>query len=393
MVCSGPRVKTLCVLLLCGLLLFGGPARPAGAEEIKISAAAAVLLDPATGAVLFAKEPHLRVESASITKIMTLVVALEAVAAGKIALADEVIASENAYRMGGSQIYLKPGEIMTVRELLLAIALHSANDACIAIAEHLAGSHEAFVRMMNDKAAALGLQDTHYANAHGIDAPEHYTSAYDVAVLSGYAVNQTDITAYSSVWEHWLRDGKTWLVNRNQMLKQYPGLDGLKTGYTTKALHCLAATAERDGLRLVAVIMGAPASSVRFREARSLLDFGFAAYKGLPVVRRGDIVQTAEIRKGKVEKLPLAAAAGYTLTVRKGEEITVETEVRLDRDLVAPVNLGERVGELIIRVDGKEVGRVELLAAASVGRGSIFLSVYRFTRKMIAPLRSLTYLP
>lgn len=393
MVRSRLQLKILCVVLICGLLLSGAPLQPVGADDLTVSAKAAVLLDPVSGSILFEKEAHRQLEPASITKIMTLVVTLEAVAAGKIKLTDEVIASENAYRMGGSQLYLKPGEVMTVQELLLAIALHSANDACIAIAEHIAGSHEAFVRMMNDKAAALGMKDTHFVNAHGLEDPEHYTSAYDVAILSRYAINHTDILSYSSVWEHWLRDGKTWLVNRNRLLKQYPGLDGLKTGYTTNALHCLAATAERDGLRLIAVVLGAPTSDVRFQEARSLLDYGFATYKGMPVVRAGDIVQTVEVMKGQADKLPLAAASGFTLTVRKGEDSPVEQEVQLNGPLVAPVNLGEKVGELVIRQAGQEVGRVDLVAGASIARGSIFLSIYRFAKKMIAPVRSTTYLP
>lgn len=388
----GLRSKALCVLLLCGLL-FGGPVRPAGAEEIEITARSAVLLDPVSGAVLFEKDARLRVEPASVTKIMTLVLALEAIDAGKIALEDEVIASENAYRMGGSQLYLKPGETLTVREMLLAIALHSANDACVAMGEHIAGTHEAFVRMMNEKAVSLGMRDTHFMNAHGIDAAEHYMSAYDVALLSRYAVNNTDILNYTSVWEHWLRDGKTWLVNRNSMLKRYPGMDGLKTGYTTTAKNCLSATAVRDGLRLIAVVMGAPSSDIRFKEIRSLLDYGFASYKGLPVIRQGDIVQTVDVMKGKADKLALAAGSGCTLTVRKGEEPRIEQVVHLDRTPVAPIKIGERIGEMIISLDGQEAARVELLAAESVGRGNIFLSIYRFAKEMISPVRSPVVLP
>ncbi len=378
------------VILLCALFLTPAPA--VRAEEMDLSAKAGVLMDPVSGKVLWEQNPHQQLEPASITKIMTQVLILEALQAGQIKLDDPVIASEAAYRMGGSQIDLFPGEEMTVKELLMAISLHSANDACIAMAEHLAGTTAAFVAQMNAKAKAIGMQDTTFQNPHGLSAPGHVTSAYDVALLSSYALRETNIIDYSSVWEYWLRDGKRWLVNRNSLVHPrvgYTGADGLKTGYTAQAQNCVSATAVRNDLRLVAVIMGAPTSVLRFGDARALLDYGFTKYRSEPVLKKGDLVKTVLVAKGSIDQLQLTAAADFSLTAPKGEEANITQEVVLTGEVVAPIRKGEKIGEVIIKSAGVEAGRVDLLAGASVERGSVFRTIYRFFRRVVSPVRNI----
>ena len=253
--------------------------QPVLGVEIVTEATSAILMDAASGQILYEKEAHKELPPASVTKIMTLLVAADAVASGKVKLTDIVTASENASKLGGSQIYLKPGETFTLEQMLIAIAVGSANDACVAVAEHINGTHEAFVEEMNNKALALGLKNTHFVNAYGLPAEGHYTSAYDLAVISKEALNYPLVRKLSSMKEYDLRDGKFKLWNSNKLLWWYPGADGFKTGWTNEAKYCLASTVERNGLRLICVVMGVPQVGGHFAESMKIYNYGFAKYE------------------------------------------------------------------------------------------------------------------
>ncbi|HHY46665.1 MAG TPA: D-alanyl-D-alanine carboxypeptidase, partial [Firmicutes bacterium] len=258
--------------------------------RLAITAPSAILIEATSGRVLYEKDAHAKRPPASITKIMTMLLAMEAIQQGKIKLEDKVIASERASLQGGSQIWLEVGEEMSLADLLKAIAVVSANDASVAVAEHIAGAEEIFVDMMNRRAAELGMKDTHFVNATGLPAPGHLTSAYDIAVMSRELVKHPKVHEWFTIWIDYLRSGKNILVNTNRLIKDYKGCDGLKTGYTEEAGYCLAATASRDGLRLIAVVLGLPDSKVRFQETAKLLDYGFRYFVGVPVAKRDQVI-------------------------------------------------------------------------------------------------------
>jgi D-alanyl-D-alanine carboxypeptidase (penicillin-binding protein 5/6) len=276
--------------LVCGAALLFGTMQPVLAEkkpeqvqvELAKQAVSAVLMDAATGTVLFEKNSHEKLPPASVTKVMTMLLIMEAVADGKVNWQDKIRTSEHAASMGGSQIFLEPGEEMTLEEMMKGIAVASANDAAVAVAEHLAGSEETFVQMMNERAKQLGCVDTHFSNVNGLPTENHYTSAHDLAIMSRELLKHEEVVKYTSIFQDYLRKGSEkpfWLVNTNKLVRFYEGMDGLKTGFTAEARYCLAATAKRNGMRLVAVVMGEPTSQIRNGEISSMMDFGFANYK------------------------------------------------------------------------------------------------------------------
>ena len=270
------------VVLLCALLALGS-----SAQALEVSAPSALLMEKETGTVLFAKDEHAKLEPASVTKVMTLLLTMEAIDAGQLHYDDVVTASAHACSMGGSQIWLKENEQMTVSDMLKAVCVVSANDCAVALAETVAGSEEAFVERMNQRAAELGMADTHFCNATGLPAEGHVTSAYDIALMSRELIrNHPDIRQYTTIWMDSLRDGASSLVNTNRLIRFYQGATGLKTGSTDSALYCLSGTAERDGMELIAVIMKAPTSTQRFEDATNLLNYGFSAYALSPPCRR-----------------------------------------------------------------------------------------------------------
>ncbi len=360
---------------------FGAPApisvqaagSPTGPGQVNLSAAAAVLMDAASGRVILEKNAHERREPASVTKLMTLVLVFDAIANGQISLDDKVQVSDHAASLGGSQIYLEPGEEMTVRDLVIAVAVHSANDASVALAEYVAGTEEAFVERMNQKAKELQMNDTVFVNSHGLDLPgqtPNITSAYDLALLSRYAVRFPELLKYTGMWEYYIRQPpkQQWLVNRNRLVRFYPGADGLKTGFTDQAGHCLAATAARGGLRFIAVVLGAPTSSARFAEAVSLLNYGFANFSPLPVIKAGEVATTLPVARGEPASLRLVAAEDLTVAVPKGAKTDVQQVITMASDVVAPVKAGQVMGQLAVTAGGQELGRVALVAAEDVRR-------------------------
>ena len=317
----------------------------AGVQDFDVPCAAAVLIDEDSGTVLYEKNADERRPVASITKVMTLLLTFEALQAGKIALGDIVPVSEHAYHMGGSQIWLEPGEQLTLQEMLKAICISSANDAAVAVAEFVAGSEPAFVDTMNARAAALGMTATHFANACGLDEEGHLSSARDVAVMSReMLLHHPEVREYCTVWMDTLRGGRTQLVNTNKLLKSYPGITGLKTGTTGKAGVCITASAERDGLRLIAVVLGASSGKERFEAAKTLLDYGFAHYDSAEVTLPDDAPEELRVKRGTAETTTLDYAAPERLLVPKGEGRDLQTKILLPDTLQAPVRQGSPVG-------------------------------------------------
>lgn len=343
----------------------------AGSVQPETKAPAAVLMEASSGEIIYEKNPGQRRAPASVTKVATLLVALDALHEGKVQLDDRVVTSEAAWEMGGSEIWLEPGEDLSYQEMLIAIAVGSANDACVAVAEHIAGSEKAFVGLMNEKAQDLGLKNTHFVNAHGLPAKEHYTSAYDMAVLCREAIKYPEFLKLTSIKHYKLRDGKTQLDNTNKLLWWYDGTDGGKTGWTTEADYCLVSTAKRDNLRLICCVFGVPEIKGHFQESVTLYNWGFANYVYQELVKPGQVVEHGCVGKGAVDQVGAVAPEGAGVLMEKDEKKAIKTEVRLVPSLSAPVEKGDIVGELKIIVDGKTSDKVPLVAQKDVPQGSL----------------------
>ena len=367
-----------CALL--ALLLTLSLAMPAAAEELAVDAQACLLMEKTTGQVLYAVNEHEQLEPASVTKVMTLLLVMEAIDGGSLSYDDVVTASAYACSMGGSQIWLEENEQMTVEDLLKAVCVASANDASVALAEHIAGSAEAFVERMNQRAAELGMADTHFVNPTGLPAEGHVTSAYDIALMSRELIlHHPDIRRFTTIWMDSLRDGEFGLNNTNKLIRYYEGATGLKTGSTDNALYCLSATAERDGMELIAVILKSPTSTQRFESAKVLLNYGFAAY-GLTHVEPEEPLAPIPVELGTAAavKPEIAGDQDLLLTRDKLGTLTVETE--LEPFLSAPVEKGQRVGTLTVRAGDEVLAELPLAAAEAVERlsyGQILLRCLR----------------
>lgn len=340
---------------------------PTEAAALEVGGKSAILMDQTSGTVLFEKNAHEKLAIASVTKVMTLLLVMEALNQGRITLEDPVTCSDVAASMGGSQIWLEPGEIMTVHELLKAAAVVSANDACAALAEHISGSIEGFVAEMNTRAAELGMNDTLFLDCSGL-SDDAYSSAYDVALMSRELMKHEKITEYTTIWMDTLRDGKSQLVNTNKLVRHYTGATGLKTGTTSKAGHCLSATAQRDGLGLIAVILGCETTDERFGGARKMLDYGFANYT----------IYTPEIDTTALTPVPVLRGLAETVTptvelpsaflIKKGQEKNVSCSLELAEDLEAPVYEGQVIGSISLVLDGEEIAQYDVHAAEAVDR-------------------------
>ncbi|MCL6453249.1 MAG: D-alanyl-D-alanine carboxypeptidase [Alicyclobacillus sp.] len=355
------------------------------AQHLAPEAKAAVVMDFTTGKVLFEKDAHERLPIASVTKVMTLLLVMEAIDSGKLHLQDRIKASEHASSMGGSQIFLEPGESMTTADLLKGIAMASANDACVALAEHLAGSEAAFVDQMNQRARALGLKDTHFVNTNGLPAANHYSSAYDVAILSRELLKHPQITQFTSKYSDYLRqdsDHPFWLVNTNKLVRFYPGLDGLKTGYTADAKYCLSATAKRDGFRVITVVLGEPKATVRNREVSELFNWAFAEYQSKLLYPKGALVQELEVPHGTPEKIHVLTADQVGVIARKGEKADYRTELELD-NVSAPLAKGQVVGKMRVKQGEEVVAEVPLVAGEDVKKAGFLTGLGRTVRGLI----------
>lgn len=364
------RLFITAAALLLTLGAAAGEAAPTAAK-LDLTAESVVLMD-GNGRVLYEKDAHKPLPPASVTKAMTLLLAVEAVEQGRAKLDEPIYTSENAWRQGGSQIWLEPGEKMNMQEVMTAVAVVSANDAAMALMEHLYGSEAAAVEAMNQRAAELGLQNTHFASVNGLPTPNHYMSAYDTALIAREALNHPLYMQLTGIKEYWLRDGKNWLVNTNKLLWWYKGADGLKTGWTQEAKYCFAGTAERDGLRLIGVVFAAPEPRAHLRETMKLFDWGFANYRAVPVVKQGDELAQTQVIKGMQRTVPLIAAADITVTMPKGETKGVETTITMPENITAPVRQGQPYGAVAAVKNGQELARVDLVAAQDVSRANFF---------------------
>ena len=362
--------KRLLCLLLAGVCLIGVMPSVRGAE-LEIAAPSAVLMETMTGTVLYEKDAHTRLAPASVTKVMTLLLVMEALESGKISWNDTVTASEAAAAKGGSQVYLEVGEQMTMDEMIKSVVVSSANDCATALAEHIAGSESAFVSRMNQRAQELGMNDTHFVNCTGLDddpdADEHLTSAYDIALMSRELLKHEDIRRYTTIWMDTVRNGAFGLSNTNKLVRFYDGTTGLKTGYTSAAGHCLSASAMRDGVEYVAVVLHCASSTDRFQSAKQLLNYGFANY----TLARPDPnveIPPVPVVLGTVETITAICADDTPILLEKSRQSSVTTQVEVDPQVKAPVEAGQRLGTMTLRAEGEVLAQIPLVAPDSVER-------------------------
>lgn len=361
------------------------PCLPAYADDVSdslvLSAPSAILIEQSSGKVLYEKNPDERLPLASVTKIMTMLLTMEALDSGKIKLEDMVVASERAKSMGGSTIFLDTGEEMSVHDLLKGIAVASGNDACVAMAEYIAGSEEGFVSMMNNRAAELGMTNTNFINTNGLDADGHYSSARDISIMSRELLKHPKIFDYTTIWMDSLRDGKFELANTNKLIRFYKGANGLKTGSTDKALCCLSGSALRDNMQLICVVMAAPTSADRFDDARKLLDYGFANYAIKRIVTKDESLGEIEILKGTQKYVGAVAKNDYDALTSKGNNSDTKREIVFDENICAPIKIGDRLGEIKLYNDEGYISNVEIVASTDVKKityatmlGRVFMS-------------------
>lgn len=373
------------VLLLC-LPIVASPTPVWAAEDgLAPSSKSAILVDADTGTVLYEKNSREKLPPASITKIMTMLLVMEALEKGKISYEDQVRTSEYASSMGGSQIFLETDEVMKLEDLLKAVAVGSANDASVALAEHLAGTEGRFVEMMNRRAEELGMKDTRFQNPNGLPAPDHYSTAKDIAIMSRELLKHREITRFTKIYEDYLRkDSKKpfWLVNTNKLVKFYEGLDGLKTGYTGEAGFCLAATAKRQDLRAIAVVMGEPDVKARNREITRMLDFAFNQYANRVIYKPGQLIGRLQVDKGEKNMIEVRSPQQFSVLMKKGENPgDYRTKIRWEK-LKAPVRRGQFLGAVEVEKNGKTVARMELVSAREIPKAGIWTIMKRTARKM-----------
>ncbi|MCI8328143.1 MAG: D-alanyl-D-alanine carboxypeptidase [Oscillibacter sp.] len=351
------------IALLCAVLLL-----TSGARAVEVSAPSAILMEKETGTVLFAKDEHKQLEPASVTKVMTLLLTMEAIDRGQLSYDTTITASPHACSMGGSQIWLKENEQLSVSDMLKAVCVVSANDCAVALAEAVAGSEDSFVERMNQRASELGMKDTVFKNATGLPAAGHVTSAYDIALMSRELVlHHPDIRQYTTIWMDTLRNGESQLVNTNRLVRFYEGATGLKTGSTDSALYCLSATAERDGMELIAVIMKGATSAQRFEDAQALLNHGFASYALRRIVPEGPL-PPVPVELGAQATVQPVLGEGSALLLEKGKAGDLSQSVTLEERVSAPVALGDRLGTLHVSSGGEVVSEIPLLAGEEVPR-------------------------
>ena len=342
-------------------------------NPLNLECGSAILIEQKTGQILYSHNIHEQLRPASVTKVMSILLIMEAISNQKISLTDMVPCSENASSMGGSQIWLDPRETLSVDDMLKAICVNSANDCVVAMAEFIAGSEEAFVQIMNDKAKELGMNDTCFKNCHGLDEDGHVTSSYDIALMSRELLNKyPDVTRYTTIWMDTLRDGKSQLSNTNKLIKNYKGATGLKTGSTSLALYNLSASATRDDLSLIAVIMKAPSTKVRFSEAQKLLDYGFGKFTFKSFGNKGDVVKTIDIKKGSKKQIDIVLENASGALIEKGKDTNISQEIVLNENISAPILAGQKLGEAKFVLDGNVIASVNLVANSDVDKLGLF---------------------
>lgn len=383
-------MKKVISMLLAVFIIFAGAMTAAGEKlvtpeelgqikkaadidpSLTITAKSAILMERSTGTVLFEHDADKQMPPASITKVMTLLLVFEAMDAGKFTMETEIVASEHACSMGGSQIWLEPGEAFTVNELLKAAAISSANDACVALGEAVSGSEETFVELMNERAAELGMKNTVFKNCTGLDAEGHLSTARDIAIMSAELLRHPEIKNYSTVWMDSLRGGKTELTNTNRLVRFYKGCTGLKTGSTDGAGCCLSASAERDGMELISVTLGSPNTDERFAAGRKLLDYGFANFALVKMTPPEEYLAPIPVAHGTAETVQPICEEPAAFLLKKGQEAGVEQSVYLPEKLEAPVKAGDVLGRVTVTLNGGEIGGYDIVAAEDVPRMGLF---------------------
>ena len=385
-------MKTWIALFLAAALLLA-PYPIVRAAELEVSAPSAILMDAATGSILYEKNAHQQLAPASVTKVMTLLLVMEALDNGQISWDDKVTASDAAAAKGGSQIYLEPGEQLSMDEMLKSVVVSSANDCATALAEHVAGSEADFVRRMNDRAAELGLEDTHFVNCTGLDdepeAAQHLTSAHDLAVMSRELLRHERIKDYTTIWMDTVRDGKFGLSNTNKLVRFYDGTTGLKTGYTSAAGHCLAASAKRDGMELIAVVLHCSSSTDRFESAKALLNYGFANY-ALVNIEPNEPLSPLPVSLGVQPLLTPVLQQSAPILIEKHELSRISKTIDLPEGLKAPIAQGQQLGTMTICAGDQTLAQIPIIASSSVDRLSLWQLTTRILRRlcMAAPEES-----
>ena len=375
-------MKRIGIILMALMMVVGCLPLSVSAAPAQVSAKSAVLMDAATGTILYEQNAHEKLAPASVTKVMTMLLIMEAIDQGRIGWDDVVTASEEAAAKGGSQVYLKVGETMSVNDMVKSIAVSSANDCACAMVEHIAGSEAAFAEQMNTRAAQLGMNDSHFVNCTGLDddpgASEHLTSAYDIAIMSReLLVNHPDIKKFTTIWMDTIRNGTFGLSNTNKLVRFYAGATGLKTGFTAKAGYCLSASASRDGMELIAVVMGSETSKDRFAACKQLLDYGFANYALVsPEVRQGQV----NVKLGTAKKVTAVPARDPQLLIDKAQKNSVTTDISMDESVTAPVSKGQRLGMMTVKAGEQVLVQIPMVAAEPVQKltwGQMFVKVLK----------------
>ena len=355
-------------------------------DELLNDGKSAILMDYKTGKILYQKNVHERFAPASMTKIMSMILIMEQIEKGKLKWNDKLVTSENAASMGGSQIFLQPNEKMSVKDLFKAVAIGSANDATVVFAESISGTEQKFVNKMNSKAKALGLKDTNFKNAVGLDEANHYSSAYDMSIMARELIKHEKIFEFTTIYEDYLRqntDNKFWLVNTNKLIKTYPFADGLKTGYTKEAGYCLTATAKKDNLRLIGVIMGAKESNSRNSNMQILLDYGFNSYNMQTIIKKGSKITTKKMIKSNIKDIDIVAKDDLSILVLKGEEKEgLNYEAKLNK-INLPLKKGDVVGKLILKNGKKVVSESLLMVNKDVKKVNILLLYTKLLKKLL----------
>ena len=402
------RKKVLVTILGCAVIMFGSigissilvKQKPIVLETVsdqkviedeknafEVAAKAAILIDADTGKVLFQKNSHEELPLASVTKVMTMLLVMEDVEKGKINLTDEVTISERAASMGGSQMYMEVGEKHTVEELLKGVAMASANDGCVALSEYVAGSEEIFVERMNEKAKELKMNDTHFVNTNGLPVADHYSSAYDIAVMSKELYKYEETHKWFETWQDTITVGlpgkekEFGLTNTNKMIKQYQGCNGIKTGFTNDAGYCLSASATRDGTHLIAVALGAETSAIRNKEVAKIFDYGFANYKTEVIAEEEEVKEEITIERGNPQKIKALSKERVTVLTEKGKSDSITSEVVINKKITLPITKGDEVGKLILYENEKEIGEYPLISNSDVKKASFRQIILRAFRR------------
>lgn len=382
----GDWMKKILIFLITGIIFLPNYIY---AEEVDLapSANSAIMIEASTGKIIYDKNSHEKLPPASMTKIMTMLLIMENIDNGNIKWDDKVTASEYASSMGGSQIFLETGETMIVRDLVKGIAIASGNDAAVAMAEFIGGSEESFVSLMNKKANELGLKNTNFKNVTGLEAENHYSSAYDMAIMAQELIKHEEILKYTGTYDDYLREdtgNKFWLVNTNKLVRFYQGVDGLKTGYTSEAGYCLTATAKKNNMRLITVVMKEPDSTTRNSETTAMLNYGFNKYKINSIIKKEKTVTKANVSLGVKEKVKIISVEDVNMLISKSEKepkITYKAEID---ELEAPLKKGDIVGKLYLQKDGKNINTIELTVAEDIDKANIFRIFTRNIKNIIS---------